>query len=77
MTLDRANIKLSQVQIKGRMDDKEWEMGCGVRGGRGMVGLICKHPEQVVSRDGVPGEIGHGLCTFFRCQNLCLEEVCS
>lgn len=62
MTLDKTNIKLSQSQIKGGIDDEEWEMKCGVRGGGGMVRLSWKHLERIVSREGgVPGEIGHGL----------------
>ena len=78
VTLDKTNIKFSQAQIKGGMDDKEWEMGCGVRGGRGMVRLGWKHPEQIVSREGGARQNRPwSLCTFFRCQNLCLGEVCS
>ena len=61
VTLDKTNIKFSQAQIKGGMDDKEWEMGCGVRGGRGMVRLGWKHPDRSFLERGVPGEIGHGL----------------
>lgn len=78
MTLGKTNFKLSQAQVKGRMDDEEWEMKCRVRGGGGMVRLSWKHPEQIVSRDGgARGNRPWSPYAFFRCQNLCLGEVCS